>query len=85
MTNKNSITINDCCQIMITGVTKVSAASPTQTVIEINDSCLIISGKDFEVKKLDVENNNLELFGKFEGMKFIPKKEKTNFFNKLFK
>ena len=85
MTTKNMITIVDRHQISVSGTTKVVAVAPVQAIIETGDDRLLILGKDFEVNKLDVENGNFELTGKFDSIKFIPKKESTNLFKRIFK
>lgn len=80
-----NLVIND--DIMeISGATKVVSSSPTQAVIETNDGGILISGADIEVKKLNLEEGQVAIAGKFAMLKFgLPTGKKPSLLKRIFK
>ena len=54
----------------IRGATKVVSSTQNQAVIEVGERCLIFSGNNIEVKKLNLEEEEVCLEGVFENIKF---------------
>lgn len=69
----------------IKGARKVISSTPNQTVIQTEISIIVFSGNDLEVKKLDIENEEVVLSGNISNIKFSKKAEKRSFFKRLFK
>lgn len=80
-----TILIEDRKSITIKGAEKVVCSTNTQAIVEISGTNLIISGKDIELKKLDIENKEVVFIGEFCEIKFSNKTEKTPIFKRLFK
>jgi len=82
---QNLITIEDEKVITINGATKVVSSTPTQSVILTEKNQLTITGSELEVKKLNIENNEVVLSGNIFNVKFCNKQEKQPFLKRLFK
>lgn len=79
------IVIDNRKLITIIGATKVLSVTATQAVVEVENSCLVISGSGLEVVKLDLECRTVELSGEIRNLKYTQKQEKVNLFKRLFK
>lgn len=55
--------------LQIKGATKVVSSTQNQAVIEDNEALIVISGSEIEVKKLNLDDNEVELKGKFTNIK----------------
>ena len=53
----------------IKGASKVVSSTPTQAVVEIDEKAIILTGNNIEVKKLDLDNKEVSLGGKFLNIK----------------
>ncbi len=51
--------------LYIKGATKVVSSSPNQAVIETGESVMVLSGSNIEVKKLNLEEGEVCLYGNF--------------------
>ena len=71
--------------LSVHGITKVFAINQNIVQLQIDNSILIVSGAGMEVKKLDVENGELQIEGKIDGMKFTDKREKVGLIKRIFK
>lgn len=69
--------------LQIKGATKVVSSEPTQAVVEIGESTIVISGNEIEVKSLNLDEGEVCLSGKFSNIKFAGKKQPL--FKRLFK
>ncbi len=79
------ITIENSSGITILGATKVVSSTPTQAVVETKENTIIISGNQLEVRKLDLENNDVSFFGKVTNVKLSNQSAKVPFLKRLFK
>ncbi len=82
---ENRITLINQENLSVSGIKKALIISETAIAVEVENSVLQIAGNNMEVKKLDVESGNLEVFGKIYSLKFTGQKEKFNLFKKIFK
>ena len=55
--------------VEIKGATKMVSSTPTQAVVEIDEKAIILTGNNIEVKKLDLDNKQVSLGGKFSNIK----------------
>ncbi len=76
LTNRNNLTL--------TGVEKVISIKPDMVQLNSNNGNVVITGQNIEVTKLDLEQKNLELAGKFDSIKYLDN-NKTPFIKKIFK
>ena len=67
------------------GITKVFTINQDVVQILVDNSVLTVSGENMEVKKLDVQNGELQIAGKINSLKFTDKKEKVGLFKRIFK
>ena len=58
----------DCLQIK--GATKIISSTQTQAIVETSDNGIIISGTEIEVKKLNLDEQEVIIGGKFTNLKF---------------
>lgn len=70
--------------LQIQGAKKVLSCTPTQAVVAA-DKKIIISGNSIEVKKLNLENEEICLAGVFSNIKFAAEEEKKSFLKRIFK
>ncbi len=74
----------DCLQIK--GATKVVSSTQTQAVVETSSSGVIITGNNIEVKKLDLEDEDVVLTGNFLNLKLGSiNTKKTPLLKRIFK
>lgn len=72
--------------LQIKGATKVVSSTQSQAVIEREDALIVISGSDIEVKKLNLDETEVELKGKFSNIKFSQSgAKKTPLLKRIFK
>jgi len=69
--------------LQLTGVEKVESSNETQIVCIVMNSPLVILGKNLHVKKLDVEQGQVEIEGSIDSIKYQA--ERKNFLKRLFK
>ena len=81
----NTITLENQTNLLVKGAKKVVSSTQSQSVIALETSTLVVSGANLEVKKLDLENGVVEVYGKIANLKFSSTKENTPFFKRLFK
>lgn len=79
------ITIENQNTFTVKGATKIRTSTPSSAVIEAGENCLIVTGSDMEVKKLDLDNKEVVLAGKFSVVKFLRGNEKQSFLKRIFK
>ncbi len=80
-----TILIENQNKTVINGAIRVLSSTTTQAVVEIENNNLILTGKNIEVTKLDLENKEVIFDGEITALKFAAKTEKTNFIKRLFK
>lgn len=64
-----SILLQDGNSLIIHGANKVISSTQSQAVVETGSSLVVISGSDLEVKKLDLENHEVQFSGKVNNIK----------------
>jgi len=69
--------------LQLTGVEKVESSNEVQIVCIVMNSPLVITGKNMHVKKLDVEQGQVEIEGNIDSIKYQA--ERQNFFKRIFK
>ena len=75
---------NDMLEIK--GATKVVSSTQTQAIIETTDCCINITGSEIEVKKLNLDEGEVLLAGKFVNLKLgQPSGKKQPFLKRIFK
>lgn len=82
---ENKISLIDRKDLTISGIKKAVILSETSIALELENSLLQVSGKNMEVKKLDVESGILVVDGQVDSIKFSSQKEKTGLFKRIFK
>lgn len=56
--------------LMIRGATRVVSSTQAQAVVETNEKSIIVTGNEIEVKKLNLDEQEVWLAGKFSIIKF---------------
>ncbi len=80
-----NLTIENRSTMIITGATKMLSSTETQSVVEIGDCNIVVSGQNLEITKLDLDNKEVNIKGLINSVKYSQKTEKTNLFKRLFK
>ena len=80
-----NITIENRALMTITGATKMLSSTETQSVVEVGDCNIIITGQKLEITKLDLENKEVNIKGIINSLKYSIKNEKNNIFKRLLK
>ncbi len=81
----NFISIENQNNININGATKVVSSTQNQAVVESEETSIIISGSDLEVKKLDLDNKEVSFSGKITNIKFSGNSQKLPLLKRIFK
>ena len=81
----NFISIENQNSININGATKVVSSTQNQAVVESEETSIIISGSDLEVKKLDLDNKEVSFSGKITNIKFSSNSQKLPLLKRIFK
>lgn len=71
--------------LQIKGATKVVSSTSTQAVVEMANKTIVLSGNKIEVKKLNLEEGEVCLFGEFSVIKFGQKGDKKGLIKRIFK
>lgn len=71
--------------IVVKGATKVCSATQNQAVVLCDETTIVITGNEMEVKKLDLDNKEVCFSGKINNVKFSNKSEKQPFLKRIFK
>ncbi len=80
-----NITIENRALMTISGATKMLSSTETQSVVEVGDCNIVITGQKLEITKLDLENKEVNIKGIINSLKYSAKSEKNNIFKRLFK
>lgn len=74
----------DCLHIK--GATKIISSTQTQAVVETSESGIIITGTEIEVKKLNLDEQEVIIGGKFTNLKLGSlNTKKTPLLKRIFK
>lgn len=71
--------------LSISGAKKVISCTQSQAVIETTEKRIVVTGNEIEVKKLNLENGEVCLFGKFTNLKLSSEQEKKPLLKRIFK
>lgn len=86
-TNQNVI-LKNRSKLEISGIKKIESLNDEQFLIDTKLGLLLIKGENLEMQQLDIDKGNLWISGTVNLIEYIEetkKKEKTNFFGKVFK
>ena len=84
----HTIALNERKNITISGVKKIESLNSEEFVINTNLGILSVKGSNLEMQHLDIEKGILWISGNIDSMIYLnseKKKEKGNFFGKVFK
>ncbi len=82
----HKVEIKNQKELIITGVTRVDASSPTSCSLQVGDTTLMVMGEGMNVKRLDVTEGVLEVGGKILGLKYSGgKKYQESILKRIFK
>ncbi len=86
-TNEGFINITNRNDIHIKGVKDVISYDSEKIILDLEDSELILTGNNFNIKKVDVENKSAEISGTLNTLSFNDNSTKANksFLLSLFK
>ena len=86
-TSESFISITNRKDILVRGVNDILEYDSQKIVLSIGDSELIISGENFNVKKIDTDNKIAEISGVMYSMNFSDAENRSDktFFRKLFR
>ena len=82
---ENKLSLINQTNLSVTGIKKAIVVSETALALELENKTLQITGKNMEVKKLDVETGVLEVVGVIDTIKYVVQKEKLSLFKRIFK
>ena len=80
-----NLSLNNENDLYLSGVKKIIACSPNQAAVDTDTKRIIFTGNQIEVKKLDLENNEICLHGTFANIKFLDHAEKKTLLKRIFK
>ncbi len=87
--NKHNIFINDRKDIKVSGVLDVISFDEEMVVVETTLGIMILKGKSFHIKRLDLNNKELEIDGEITNLMYEEKdtysKISGGFLSKIFK
>lgn len=86
-TTESYINIVNRNQIQIKGVKDVISYDSEKIILDLEDAELILVGNNFNIKKVDIENNHTEISGILNSLSFSDSSTKVNksFLASLFK
>ena len=58
--------------LRIKGATKVISSTQSQAAVETKECLIVVSGSEIEVKRLNLDEEDIELKGKVSSIKFSP-------------
>ena len=80
-----NLNLNSQNLLTIQGAKKVLSCTQTQAVIQTDNKKIIASGNSIEVKKLNLENCEVCIYGIFSNIKFCDETEKKGLLKRIFK
>ena len=82
---ENRILMVNRATLEITGIKKVNGASAAHLELILDNTSLLVTGENMEVRKLDVEAGVIEVTGRIDTIKYADKKEKGSFIKRILK
>lgn len=80
-----NLNLNNQNILCINGAKKIVSCTQSQAVIDTDSKRIILTGTNIEVKKLNLEENEICLYGLFSNIKFSDKHEKKSLLKRIFK
>ncbi len=83
-----NIILKDRKRLEISGIKKVESLNSEEFLIDTKLGLLLVKGQELEMQQLDMDKGNLWIVGLVSAIEYVEaptKKEKTNFFGKVFK
>lgn len=71
--------------LQVKGATKVVSSTSSQAVVEMGERCVVLTGEKIEVKKLNLDEGEVCLFGEFSTIKFTQASVKKGLLKRIFK
>lgn len=72
--------------LAISGATKIISSSPSQAIVQTAEEGILVTGSEIEVKKLDLQEGEVEFSGKFTAIKFgLSTGKKPSLLKRIFK
>lgn len=71
--------------LLLGGVSKVVSTTQNQSVVEVGEKLVVVSGENIEVVSLNLEEGKLCLKGNFLNIKFGNGGKKTSLLKRIFK
>ena len=84
MSKSSKIVITNQNSVLITGISKVNSSTENEISAVLEGQILSVTGSKLSVSKLDVDSGILEAEGEIHQIKFAGKKQKENFFKRVF-
>jgi len=84
ITREQNIELKNRQNLTISGIKKVKAVNENIIILELDDSTLTVNGGDIHVLKLDVEQGDMVLEGRFDAFKYSHGKQKGSFVKRVF-
>ena len=72
-------------KITVTAVTNVVSFDEKQVVLNLSQGNLLLSGSNFEVEKVSVEEGTIELTGKITSLKYSNSHKKESIIKRIMK
>lgn len=80
-----NLCLNEHNILSLQGAKKILSCTQSQAVIETDKKKIIATGSEIEVKKLNLENGEVCLYGLFTNIKLSDEQEKKPFLKRIFK
>lgn len=83
-----NINLKDRKKLEISGIKKIESLNSEEFLIDTKLGLLLVKGEGLEMQHLDIDRGNLWITGIVNVIEYIEinkKKEKSNFFGKVFK
>ena len=80
-----NLNLNSQNILQIQGAKKILSCTQSQALIETDKKKIIATGSMIEVKKLNLENGEVYLFGNFTNIKLSDETEKKGLLKRIFK
>ncbi len=71
--------------LQIKGATKIVSSTTSQAVVETADSTIVVTGQNIEVKRLNLDEQDVCLSGTFSQFKFNSSAVKVPLLKRIFK
>ena len=71
--------------LQIKGATKIVSSTTSQAVVETADSTIVVTGQNIEVKRLNLDEQDVCLSGNFSQLKFNSSAVKVPLLKRIFK